>query len=221
MRRTIPRRITFLRTSIGSIRSTTSRAGNWPRLVLAGLQALSKAKGGKPVERNIRDLCWIIPGWIERIQKSGGRVDVRHHENVEEFKDYGPLIETERGLMPDPERKASFSGSGARSCRRRGAAIEYPARLIAYQFGAPTIRKRLFVIIRFDGKPIVWPEPTHGKPDGPDSSPAEAAVADRAECIDWSLLALDLRYVGRIWAKHQLPRCGPLADATMARVRAA
>ena len=43
----------------------------------------SKAKGGKPVERNIRDLCWIIPGWIERIQQSGGKVDVVIMENVD------------------------------------------------------------------------------------------------------------------------------------------
>ena len=65
----------------------------------------SKAKGGKPVARNIRDLAWIIPGWIERIQKSGGCVDVVLMENVEEFAGWGPLIETERGLMPCPARK--------------------------------------------------------------------------------------------------------------------
>jgi DNA (cytosine-5)-methyltransferase 1 len=62
----------------------------------------SKAKGGKPVERNIRDLAWIIPGWIDRLQRKGGRVDVVIMENVEEWKDWGPLVQTTRGLMPCP-----------------------------------------------------------------------------------------------------------------------
>ncbi|MDX0218583.1 C-5 cytosine-specific DNA methylase [Sinorhizobium meliloti] len=179
----------------------------------------SKAKGGKPVERNIRDLCWIIPGWIERIQKSGGRVDVVIMENVEEFKDYGPLIETERGLMPDPERKGELFEKWCKKLRRLGGRIEY-RELIAYQFGAPTIRKRLFVIIRFDGKPIVWPEPTHGKPDDPDVIAGKKLPwRTAAECIDWSLPCPSIFDTSvEIWAKHQLRAVRPLADATMARV---
>ena len=85
----------------------------------------SKAKGGKPVERNIRDLAWIIPGWIERIQKSGGKVDVVCLENVEEFQDYGPLIETERGLMPDPRRKGEYFKKWCRKIRTLGGKIEW------------------------------------------------------------------------------------------------
>ncbi|MDE3797614.1 DNA cytosine methyltransferase [Sinorhizobium meliloti] len=179
----------------------------------------SKAKGGKPVERNIRDLCWIIPGWIERIQKSGGRVDVVIMENVEEFKDYGPLIESERGLMPDPERKGELFEKWCKKLRRLGGRIEY-RELIAYQFGAPTIRKRLFVIIRFDGKPIVWPEPTHGKPDDPDVIAGKKLPwRTAAECIDWSLTCPSIFDTSaEIWAKHQLRAVRPLADATMARV---
>lgn len=179
----------------------------------------SKAKGGKPVERNIRDLCWIIPGWIERIQKSGGRVDIVIMENVEEFKDYGPLIETERGLMPDPERKGELFEKWCKKLRRLGGRIEY-RELIAYEFGAPTIRKRLFVIIRFDGKPIVWPEPTHGKPTDPDViSGKKLPWRTAAECIDWSLPCPSIFDTSaEIWVKHQLRAVRPLADATMARV---
>ncbi|WP_432475336.1 DNA cytosine methyltransferase (plasmid) [Brucella anthropi] len=120
----------------------------------------SKAKGGKPVERNIRDLAWIIPGWIERIQKSGGKVDVAILENVEEFRDWGPLIETADGQRPDPERKGEDWKRWCRKLRSLGAKIEW-RELRACDFGAPTIRKRLFVIMRFDGQPIVWPKPTH------------------------------------------------------------
>lgn len=120
----------------------------------------SKAKGGKPVERNIRDLAWIIPGWIERIQKSGGRVDIAILENVEEFRDWGPLIDTPTGQKPDPERKGEDWQRWCRKLKRLGAKIEW-REIRACDYGAPTIRKRLFVIMRFDGKPIVWPKPTH------------------------------------------------------------
>ncbi|MDW9574715.1 C-5 cytosine-specific DNA methylase [Sinorhizobium meliloti] len=179
----------------------------------------SKAKGGKPVERNIRDLCWIIPGWIERIQKSGGRVDVVIMENVEEFKDYGPLVATDRGLMPDPERRGENFEKWCKKLRRLGGKIEFHE-LRACDYGAPTIRKRLFVIIRFDGKPIVWPEPTHGKPEDPDViSGKKLPWRTAAECIDWSLPSPSIFDTSvEIWAKHQLRAVRPLAEATLARM---
>ncbi|WP_391564455.1 DNA cytosine methyltransferase [Sinorhizobium meliloti] len=179
----------------------------------------SKAKGGKPMERNIRDLCWIIPGWIERIQKSGGRVDVVIMENVEEFKDYGPLVATDRGLMPDPERRGENFEKWCKKLRRLGGKIEF-RELRACDYGAPTIRKRLFVIIRFDGEPIVWPEPTHGKPEDPDViSGKKLPWRTAAECIDWSLPCPSIFDTSvEIWAKHELRAVRPLADATMARV---
>ncbi|RVH05050.1 C-5 cytosine-specific DNA methylase [Sinorhizobium meliloti] len=179
----------------------------------------SKAKGGKPVERNIRDLCWIIPGWIERIQKSGGRVDVVIMENVEEFKDYGPLVQTDRGLMPDPDRRGENFEKWCKKLRRLGGRIEY-RELRACDYGAPTIRKRLFVIVRFDGKPIVWPEPTHGGPSDPDViSGRKLRWRTAAEIIDWSLPCPSIFDTSdEIMAKHGLRAIRPLADATMARV---
>ncbi len=179
----------------------------------------SKAKGGKPVERNIRDLAWIIPGWVERIQKSGGKVDVIIMENVEEFKDYGPLIATERGLMPDPERRGETFQKWCKAIRKLGGKIQY-RELRACDYGAPTIRKRLFVIIRFDGQPIVWPQPTHGKPDDRD------VVAGRkrpwctaAEIIDWSQPCPSIFDTsGEIMRRFGLKAVRPLADNTMARV---
>ncbi|RVQ31251.1 C-5 cytosine-specific DNA methylase [Sinorhizobium meliloti] len=179
----------------------------------------SKAKGGKPVERNIRDLCWIIPGWIERIQKSGGRVDVVIMENVEEFKDYGPLVATDRGLMPDPERRGENFEKWCKKLQRLGGKIEF-RELRACDYGAPTIRKRLFVIIRFDGKPIVWPEPTHGKPEDPDViSGKKLPWRTAAECIDWSLPCPSVFDTSeQIWEKHKLRAVRPLAEATLARV---
>ncbi|MQW06602.1 C-5 cytosine-specific DNA methylase [Sinorhizobium meliloti] len=179
----------------------------------------SKAKGGKPVERNIRDLCWIIPGWIERIQKSGGRVDVVIMENVEEFKDYGPLVQTDRGLMPDPERRGENFEKWCKKLRRLGGKIEF-RELRACDYGAPTIRKRLFVIIRFDGKPIVWPEPTYGAPTDRDVIAGKRLPwRTAAEIIDWSLPCPSIFDTSEeIMAKHGLRAIRPLADATMARV---
>ncbi|WP_283195507.1 DNA cytosine methyltransferase [Rhizobium sp. AN80A] len=179
----------------------------------------SKAKGGKPVERNIRDLCWVIPGWIERIQKSGGKVDVVIMENVEEFKDYGPLMMTDKGQMPDPERRGETFQKWCKALRRLGGKIEYKE-LRACDYGAPTIRKRLFVIIRFDKKPIVWPKPTHGAPDDRD------VIAGRklpwrtaAEIIDWSQPCPSIfDTTDEVMEKHGLRSVRPLADNTMARV---
>lgn len=179
----------------------------------------SKAKGGKPVERNIRDLAWIIPGWIERIQKSGGKVDVVTMENVEEWKDWGPLVQTERGLMPCPDRRGQTFEAWCKAIRKLGGKIEW-RELRACDYGAPTIRKRLFVVIRFDGKPIVWPEPTHGDPR------SEDVIAGRklpwrcaAEIIDWSLPCPSIfDSKAEIWEKHRLRAVRPLADNTMARV---
>lgn len=179
----------------------------------------SKAKGGKPVSRNIRDLCWIIPGWIERIQKSGGKVDIVIMENVEEFKDYGPLKYTDRGEMPDPERKGETFQKWCRKLRQLGGKIE-TRELRGRDFGAPTIRKRLFIIIRFDKQKIVWPEPTHGSPDDPD------VIAGRklpwpivADQIDFSLPCPSIFDTAEeIWEKHQVRAVRPLADNSHARI---
>lgn len=180
----------------------------------------SKAKGGKPVSRNIRDLCWIIPGWIERIQKSGGKVDVVIMENVEEFKDYGPLIETDRGEMPDPARKGETFQKWCKKLRGLGAKIEM-RQLRGRDYGAPTIRKRLFIIMRFDGQKIVWPEPTHGDP----SKDPDVATGRKlpwpivANCIDWSLPCPSIFDTAEeIMQKYGLQAKRPLAAASHARI---
>ncbi|TIM16262.1 MAG: C-5 cytosine-specific DNA methylase [Mesorhizobium sp.] len=174
----------------------------------------SKAKGGKPVERNIRDLAWVVCLWAER-----RRPDVILLENVEEFRDWGPLIETDRGLMPDPDGRGKTFQKWCKQLRKHGYRIEW-RELRACDFGAPTIRKRLFLIARCDGQKIVWPKPTHGKPDDPD------VIAGRklpwrtaAEIIDWSLPCPSIFDTGaEIMEKLGLRAVRPLADATMSRV---
>uniref|UniRef100_A0A193SCV4 C-5 cytosine-specific DNA methylase n=1 Tax=biofilter metagenome TaxID=1070537 RepID=A0A193SCV4_9ZZZZ len=186
------------------------------------------------MERNIRDLAWIIPGWIERIQKSGGKVDVAILENVEEFRDWGPLMETSAGQMPDPERKGEDFQRWCKKLKRLGAKIEW-REIRACDFGAPTIRKRLFVIMRFDGKPIVWPKPTHApkhiSDDGVVTKWAHGhglTLRDlqnlqpykvAADIIDWSLPCPSIFDTSAdIMEKHGLRAIRPLAHSTMARV---
>lgn len=179
----------------------------------------SKAKGGTPVRKNIRDLAWIIPGWTERIQESGGRVDVIIMENVEEFAQWGPVIETEKGLMPDPERRGETFQKWCRKLRSLGGKIQR-RELRGCDYGAPTIRKRLFIIVRFDGVAITWPKPTHGAPGDRD------VIAGRklpwrtaAEIIDWSIACPSIfDDAGSIFALYGLRAVRPLADKTMARI---
>lgn len=113
----------------------------------------SKAKGGKPVSKRVRGLAWVVVKWAKAV-----RPRVIMLENVEEFQTWGPL--TDEG-MPCPKRKGDTFRGWKRQLRELGYAVEH-RELRACDYGAPTIRKRLFLIARCDGQPIIWPEVTHG-----------------------------------------------------------
>jgi DNA (cytosine-5)-methyltransferase 1 len=174
----------------------------------------SKAKGGKPVERNIRDLAWIIVLWAER-----AKPDVIIMENVEEWKEWGPLIETDKGLMPCPDNRGVTFKKWCKAMKRAGYKLQH-RELRACDYGAPTIRKRLFVVARRDGLPIVWPAPTHGAPTDTDViAGRKKAWRTAAEIIDWSLPCPSIFDTApQIMEKFSLRSVRPLADATMARV---
>ena len=116
----------------------------------------SKAKGGKPVSRKIRGLAWVAVKWAKAVHPR-----VIMLENVEEFQDWGRLDEHDR---PDPRYKGETFRRFVRQLERLGYEVQYRL-LRACDYGAPTIRKRFFLIARCDGEPIVWPEPTHAEPD--------------------------------------------------------
>lgn len=148
----------------------------------------SKAKGGQPREKNIRDLAWTVPHWIERLKKATpngrGRPQVIILENVEEFRQWGPLDDEGKPLK---ERQGEEFDLWERSIRRQGYKVEH-RELRACDYGAPTSRKRLFLIARCDGQAIVWPKPTHGRPGSPEVLAGERLPwRTAAECIDWSL----------------------------------
>ena len=168
----------------------------------------SKAKGGKPVARNIRDLAWVVVRWASQV-----RPRVICLENVEEFRTWGPLDE---GGMPCPERKGETFKRWVGELRKLGYVVEH-RELRACDYGAPTIRKRLFLVARCDGRPIVWPTPTHGDPKSP------AVLAGLLEpwrtaagIIDWTLPCPSIFLTSQEARAIGVKR--PLAEATMARI---
>lgn len=116
----------------------------------------SKAKGGKPKDKNIRGLAWVALRWAGLV-----RPRVIMLENVEEFKTWGPL---NRRHHPIKEKQGKTFERFVQQLQDLGYEVEF-RELIAADYGAPTMRKRFFMIARCDGKTIVWPEPTHGPAD--------------------------------------------------------
>ena len=161
----------------------------------------SKAKGGKPVQKKIRGLAWIAIKWARLVKP---RLIVL--ENVEEFQDWGPLTPENK---PCPERKGLTFRRWKKELENCGYVVEH-RELRACDYGAPTIRKRLFLIARSDGQPIIWPVPTHGDPHklGFKASglrPWRTA----AECIDWGIPCPSI-----------FERVRPLAENTLKRIAA-
>lgn len=116
----------------------------------------SKAKGGKPKDKNIRGLAWVACRWAGLV-----RPRVIMLENVEEFKTWGPLG---RRHHPIKSKQGETFRKFVQQLTDLGYEVEF-RELVAADYGAPTMRKRFFMIARCDGKPIVWPEPTHAPVD--------------------------------------------------------
>ena len=116
----------------------------------------SKAKGGKPKDKFIRGLAWVACRWAGLV-----RPRVIMLENVEEFKTWGPL---NRRHHPIKAKQGNTFDKFMQQLTDLGYEVQF-RELVAADYGAPTMRKRFFLIARCDGKPIVWPEPTHAPAD--------------------------------------------------------
>ncbi|GAL58470.1 hypothetical protein EV102420_11_00400 [Pseudescherichia vulneris NBRC 102420] len=191
----------------------------------------SKAKGSKPVEKEIRGLAWIVIRWALAVQPR-----VMMLENVEEFRTWGPLLAAE--MRPDPARSGetfeAFCGmlsggvpadhpalaecceflgipAGGELAQKLVAGLGYAVdyrELRACDYGAPTIRKRFFMVMRCDGVPVTWPQPTHGDPKTPAVQIGKLKPwRTAAECIDWSIPAQSI-----------FERKKPLAENTLKRI---
>lgn len=165
----------------------------------------SKAKGAALVDRKIRGLAWIT---LRRAAKVRPRVIIL--ENVEEFQTWGPV----RKGKPVKKLAGTTFRKFIRQLEDLGYQVEY-RELIAADYGAPTSRKRFYLIARCDGNPIVWPKPTHSK-TGADGLPKWRSAA---EIIDWSLPCPSVFATkAEIMAESGLKAVRPLAKNTMRRI---
>lgn len=151
----------------------------------------SKAKGGAPVSKNIRGLAWVAVRWAATVRP---RVIIL--ENVEEFMTWGPI----KDGHPIKEKAGQTFRSFVNALKKHGYDVDWRV-MRACDYGAPTSRKRFFLIARCDGQPIVFPKPTHG--DKKPLKPYKTA----AECIDW-----------KIPCKSIFGRKKPLSENTMKRI---
>lgn len=170
----------------------------------------SKAKGGKPVDKNIRGLAWIVLRWAGTVRP---RVIIL--ENVEEFQTWGPV----RKGKPVKKLTGQTFRKWLDQLRNLGYDVEW-RELVAADYGAPTTRKRFFLIARCDGRPIVWPTPTHAPADSPEvKAGLRKPWRSAAEIIDWSLPTPSIFDTKEsIREKYNLAAQRPLRPNTMARV---
>lgn len=171
----------------------------------------SKAKGGKPKSKKIRSLAWVGVKWAKRKRP---RVIVL--ENVEEFREWGPLKCD--GTVCELRKGKTFR-KFVGELERIGYRVEH-RELRACDYGAPTIRKRLFLVARCDGEPIVWPEPTHGDPNSEEVRSGKLLPwRTAAECIDWDLPAPSIfDTAAEIKEKYGIKAKRPLKETTMRRI---
>lgn len=186
----------------------------------------SRAKGGKPVDKNIRGLAWVAVRWAFAVRPA-----VIMLENVPEIQTWGPLDEHNRPI----KERAGETFDGFIKALTTGMENDHPAlpdaidaiglgaicfvthglkyhveyrTLTSCDYGAPTKRTRFYLIARSDGKPIVWPKPTHGDPDGIEVRAGMIKPwRTAAECIDWSIPAQSI-----------FERKKPLAENTLRRI---
>lgn len=151
----------------------------------------SRARGAKPRSKETRELAWVVVTWARAV-----RPTVIGVENVGEFKTWGPLDDDGHPIL---ERAGETFHAWVAALEQLGYAVEW-RELVAADYGAPTTRKRLFILARCDGRPIVWPEPTHGE--------GRAQLwRTAAECIDWTIPCPSI-----------FTRKKPLAEKTQARI---
>lgn len=171
----------------------------------------SKAKGGKPKDKSIRGLAWVALRWAGKV-----RPRVIMLENVEEFKTWGPLNRSHR---PIQSKQGIIFEKFIRQLEALGYKVEY-RELTAADYGAPTMRRRFFLIARCDGKPIVWPKPTHAPAESPEAaSGVKEPYVGAYTQIDFSRPCPSIfESSEEIRKKYGIRAVRPLAAKTMERI---
>ena len=171
----------------------------------------SKAKGGKPKDKFIRGLAWVACRWAGLV-----RPRVIMLENVEEFKTWGPLG---RRHHPIKAKQGETFQKFVQQLTDLGYEVQF-RELIAADYGAPTMRKRFFMIARCDGKPIVWPEPTHAPADSEEvKAGLKKPYVGAYTQLDFSLPCPSIFDTSEeIKEKYGIRAVRPLAQKTMDRI---
>ena len=171
----------------------------------------SKAKGGKPKDKFIRGLAWVACRWAGLVQPR-----VIMLENVEEFKTWGPLG---RRHHPIKAKQGETFQKFVQQLTDLGYEVQF-RELIAADYGAPTMRKRFFMIARCDGKPIVWPEPTHAPADSEEvKAGLKKPYVGAYTQLDFSLPCPSIFDTSEeIKEKYGIRAVRPLAPKTMERI---
>lgn len=171
----------------------------------------SKAKGGKPKDKNIRGLAWVACRWAGLV-----RPRVIMLENVEEFKTWGPL---NRKHHPIKSKQGKTFEKFVQQLTDLGYEVQFKE-LVAADYGAPTMRKRFFMVARCDGKPIVWPEPTHAPADSEEvKAGLKKPYVGAYTQLDFSLPCPSIFDTSEeIKEKYGIRAVRPLAQKTMDRI---
>jgi DNA (cytosine-5)-methyltransferase 1 len=165
----------------------------------------SVARGGKPCNDQSRASAWHILRWAQVLY-----IDNLIIENVPEFQSWGPLGANGR---PMKSKRGELFQQFVASLKALGYRAEYRV-LNCADYGAPTTRRRFFLIARRGNKKIVWPTPTHTRPAAKNSSiPLWADNRPHwktaREIINWDLPSKDI-----------FSRKKPLAPNTLRRIQA-
>jgi DNA (cytosine-5)-methyltransferase 1 len=170
----------------------------------------STARGKAPVDKSIRDLAWVAVRWAATVRP---RVIIL--ENVGEFKAWGPIANG----APIKEKSGDTFRSFVHTLENHGYTVDH-CELRACDYGAPTIRKRFFLIARCDGEPIRWPEPTHADPNSEDAVSGKLKPwRTTAEVIDWTLPCPSIfNSSEEIRKKYGVRAVRPLTGTTMRRI---
>ncbi len=161
----------------------------------------SRASGKRlsPDAVKIRALAETLLPWLDLTHP-----EVMFVENVVEFLGWGPVYEHHNEGCPGehdetgdscadwckygrpiPELKGTLFDAWRAEIEARGYSFDYRV-LKAWEFGAPTTRERVYIVCVRDGRPYVWPTPTHCRPEDV-ARTGLLPWRTAASIIDWSI----------------------------------
>lgn len=174
----------------------------------------SKARGSTPVKKEIRGLAWIVVRWallkrprvimLENVEEFKTWGPTKLNENGDEFPDATRAGETFKAFVDmlssgvDESHFALDEVCKIIKLKRNGSEVKRLIKGLGYkvefkelracEYGAPTIRKRFFMVMRCDNQPIVWPEAAYGEPTAADVVNGNLKpFRTAAECIDFDI----------------------------------